>query len=63
MTKCEICGYEDYHNTLCPNNIINSDSFIYRQEQTDEEYFEEQIGNGTRKEIEAYLYNEECGDR
>jgi len=29
----------------------------------DEEYFEEQIGNGTREEIEAYLFNEECGDR
>jgi len=63
MEKCETCGYIGYHNSLCPNNIINVEAFIYRHEQTDEEYYEEQLGDKTRNDIEAFFYNEECGDR
>ena len=57
--RCGICGYTEGHGSMCDfvNLVSNSHT------QTDEEYFEEQIGNGTREDIEAFFYNEECGDR
>ena len=63
LKPCPICNCVDGHNSLCPHNILNSDAMSYRMEQSDEEYFEEQIGNGTREDVEAYFFNEECGDR
>ena len=30
---CSICGYIDSHHSMCPDNIINSDSFGYRDIQ------------------------------
>jgi len=43
------------------DNYINS--ILNRMDVSDEEEWESQIGNGTREEIEAWLFNDECGDR
>jgi hypothetical protein len=44
------------------DNDINS--MLNRMDVSDEEEeWESQIGNGTREEIEAWLFNDECGDR
>lgn len=29
-SKCEVCSQHNTHHSLCPNNIINSDSFQYK---------------------------------
>jgi hypothetical protein len=31
--KCNVCNYENMHHSLCPNNIINSDTYGYQHEQ------------------------------
>jgi hypothetical protein len=62
IMNCENCNIPT-HCSMCSENVLNSDVMIYRAEQSDEQYFEEQIGNASREEIAAFLYNEECGDR
>ena len=34
IEKCEVCGKE-IHDSLCPNNIINSDIYQYWESQID----------------------------
>jgi hypothetical protein len=34
--KCNVCNYENGHNSLCPNNVINSDVYEYQNSQIEE---------------------------
>lgn len=40
-----------------------NDECNYVNDQSDEEYYNDQFGNGTREDIEAFFYNDECGNR
>lgn len=31
--KCDVCNREDSHHSMCPRNIINSDSYQYIETQ------------------------------
>ena len=74
--KCEDCGQlVSNHNSMCPNNIKNSDVYQYQHSQMDEEQvdpndypdtpegdadFHDDYWQGN---IEAELYHDDMGDR
>jgi hypothetical protein len=65
LEKCKTCGHElPRHNSMCPDNIVNSDAFQYRHSQMDEleDEFYNAIG-GDINNITGYLFDQECGDR